>query len=344
MTLRAWKIDGMSKGRLVLVGVAAAVLVGCLLASYLTQGSMANLPFLRGQGGGAGSGLVDQRPWQTVSALAPLATSAEEKGFARDAERLADHEVDQAFAMALRQAEMEKHVLAGPALEAQQNVNALAERVREDQEAVDDLTAKLAAATKSGAAAASSLDDDLDVAKSRLQLDTDEENDASDDLARESGDKRGEIQQELTAREASMKKYDEQVDSGGEIAVISVKHYGTLAGRIGAWFDQRNRRQLLQQAQAQTDADIASLTAQHVALDARSSAATAKIDSEDADAKDDAAAGSADGMRRPQAPPQRKKWLGCRTCTTWRKSTRFWKTDWIRRSSFRRCMENGLHR
>jgi small-conductance mechanosensitive channel len=284
---------GMSRGRVVLVGVAAAVLAVCMVASYLTQGSMANLPFLNGNGGAAeSSGLVDQRPWQTVAALAPLASSAEEKGFARDAERLADHEVDQAFAMALRQAEMETRVLTGPALDLQQKMNGLADQVKEDQASVDDLTAQVAAATKKGGAAADSLGDDLDVAKARLQLDTDEMNDASDDLARESGDKRGQIQQELTAREASMKKYDDQVDGGGEIAVISVKRYGTLAGRIGGWFDQRSRRELLEEAKAQTDVDIASLTVQHAALDARSSAATAKIDDASASAKDEVAVGA----------------------------------------------------
>ena len=98
-------VVGMSKGRVLLVGIAAAVLAVCLLASYLTRGSMANLAFVGNQQ--PGTELVDQRPWQTVSALAPLAVTAEERTLARQAERLADHEVDQAFAMALRQAEME---------------------------------------------------------------------------------------------------------------------------------------------------------------------------------------------------------------------------------------------
>src|ERR1035441_9725596 len=234
-------LQGMSKGRLVLVGTAAAVLAGCLLASYLTRGAMTSLPFLDGQRGAEQQGLVDESPWQTVAALAALATSTEEKGLAREAERLADHEVDQAFAMALRQAEMEKAVLTGPALDLQQKVNGLAEQVKEDQSAVDGATGQLAAATKSRSATADSLSDDLDVAKGQLQLDTDEMNDASDELVRASGDKRGEIQQELSAREASMQKYDSQANSGGEPAVVSVKRYGTLAGRIGAWFDQRSR-------------------------------------------------------------------------------------------------------
>jgi small-conductance mechanosensitive channel len=271
----------LSRGRLVLVGVAAAVLAVCLLASFLTRGAMANLPFLRGQQPGAGtSELVDQKPWQTVAALAPLAVSAEEQALAREAERLADHEVDQAFAMALRQAEMDQaHALTGPAQAMQQKVNGLAEQVKEDQAAVDSLNAQVAASAKKGGTAAGSTSDDLDVAKARLQVDTDELNDANDDLERVSGDKRGEIQQELTAREASMQKYDSQANGGEPAAVGAPKRYGTLAGRVNGWFEQRTREDLLTQAKAQSDAEVAALTTQHAALDVRSSAATAKIDS-----------------------------------------------------------------
>ena len=268
-------IAGRSRGRLVLVAASAAVLVVCLVASYLTRGAMSNLPYKKGQ-----SGLVDQQPWQTASSLAALAVSAEEKQCAREAERLADHEVDQAFAMALRQAAMETTALTGPALEIQKKIAGMAAQVKDDQAAVDGLTAQIAA--KRGGAAAASLADDLDVAKAQLQLDTDEMTDASEDLARDSGDKQTRIQQELAAREASMQKYDSQANSAGEPAVVSVKRYGTLAGRIAGWFDQRSRMDSLQQAQAQTDEEIASLTAQHAALDAQSSAATAKIANENA--------------------------------------------------------------
>jgi hypothetical protein len=59
---------------------------------------------------------VDLRPWQTAHALAGLAITAEEKEFAIQAERFADHEVDQAFASALRQANMEQRSLTGEAL------------------------------------------------------------------------------------------------------------------------------------------------------------------------------------------------------------------------------------
>ena len=277
---------GMSRGRAILVGVAAVVLAGCLLASFLTRGAMANLAFVDGQD--AGTGLVDQRPWQTVAALAPQAVTAEERALALQAERLADHEVDQAFAMALRQAEIETHVLTGPALALQQKLNDLADLVGDDQDRVDGLTGMLAEATKRGTASSSSLSDDLDAAKSQMQLDSDEMGDVSDDLARERGDKRSQIQQELTTREDSMKKYDAQL-SGGEVAVISAKRYGTLAGRIGGWFGQRSRKSALEEAKADTDADVASLTAQHAQVEQTSDKINAKLRNPNASSADAAA-------------------------------------------------------
>ncbi|RSL17527.1 small-conductance mechanosensitive channel [Edaphobacter aggregans] len=260
----------MKEFRRLTIAVPAVVLVVCLVAIYLTQGSMANLPFLRGTGrtGTRGSvdGLVDQRPWQTIEALAPLATSAEEKRLARDAERLADHEVDQAFAQALRQASVGTHNLTGEALALQQKVAMLQGMVKSDQAKVDSLTAAAKGVNPPGT-------DDLDIAKAQLQLDNDELADANEDLARASGDNRGQIQQELTAREATMKKFDEQADNGAPTAIQSAKRHGTLAGRVSAWFDQRTRIGLIEQAQAEADADVAALTAQHGETEKQLSAA-----------------------------------------------------------------------
>ncbi|MCU1222831.1 MAG: MscS Mechanosensitive ion channel [Edaphobacter sp.] len=269
--------------RRLLIVVPAVVLVLCLIGSYVTRGSMANLPFLRGKGrvGASPGELVDQRPWQTIEALAPLAVSTEEKRFARDAQRLADHEVDQAFAMALRQASMVTRVLTGESLALQQKMAALQELVKEDQAKVDSLTA----AAKAAGPAANT--DDLDVAKAQLQLDSDQLGDTGDDLARLSGDKRSEIQQELTAREAAMKKFDTQMGDGGQTAVVSAKRYGTLYGRVGAWFDQRTRLDLIEQAKSQADADVTALTAQHVETEKKLATA----------GQADAAAQATDGTR-----------------------------------------------
>ncbi|HXE07065.1 MAG TPA: mechanosensitive ion channel domain-containing protein [Acidobacteriaceae bacterium] len=266
----------MTKGRALLLGIPAALVVACLVGSYLTQGAMDNLAFMKRRNAGVQAGLVDQRPWLTVAQIAPLAVSAEERADALEAERLADHEVDQAFAMALRQAQMERRSLTGAALAAQQKLNGLNEQVKEDQAAVAALTAQLDAAKKRNAPEADAISDNLDQAKAQLQLDNDEQDDASDDLARASGDKRDEIQQELAAREESMKKYDAQL-GGGEIATVSAKRYGTLARRIGGWFGQNNRKDLIEQAKAEIDADLTSLQQQHGTLDAQVNAMSAAI-------------------------------------------------------------------
>jgi small-conductance mechanosensitive channel len=139
--------------------------------------------------------------------------------------------------------------------------------VREDQAHVDSLTASLK--QPNGTIADS---DDLDLAKAQLQLGNDELNDANEELARVSGDQRGEIQDELTAHEAAMKKYDSQA-AGGQIAIISSTRRGTLFGRISSWFDQRSRMDLLRQAKGQTDADIAALTAKHDKFEKQATAA-----------------------------------------------------------------------
>src|ERR1700716_3880970 len=218
------------------ITIPAALLVFCLAATWWTRGAMTHLAFLRAQqtAKGTSGNLVDQRPWQTIESIAPLAVSAEEQSLAHEAERLADHAVDQAFAFALRQASVRSHTLTGDALAAQQKVAQLPAMVKEDQARVDALPASLK--QPNGTIADS---DDLDVAKAQLQLGTDELNDTNEELARVSGDQRGQIQDELTAHEAAMKKYDSQAN-GGQIAVISTARYATLAGRVSAWFDQPN--------------------------------------------------------------------------------------------------------
>ncbi len=259
------------------IAVPAILLAVCLAASFYTRGAMAHMPFLdtHGASSGAPGNLVDQRPWQTIQSLAPLAVSAEEQALAREAERLADHEVDQAFALALRQASFQTHTLTGPALALQQKVAQLQSVVKDDQSKVDTLTAALKPASAAPATPVTS--DDLDVAKAQLQLDSDELTDLTGQLARVSGDKRVEIQQELTAREAAMKKYDSQSASGGQIAVLSARKYGTLAGRLSSWFDQRSRVSLLRQSEAETNSQIATLTAQQAGFEDKTTAAVAAI-------------------------------------------------------------------
>src|SRR5213592_4342187 len=198
----------MNRGRTVIVLIMLSVLAVTLAGAFLTRGVMAYLPFLQARKGSwTGAyippGVVDQRPWQTAATLAALAQSTEEKELAREAERLADHEVDQAFSQSLRQASLEKPNLSGKALALQQRVTELQETIKNDEARI----ASLSAGTGRRPAGAVSNGSDLEIVKAQLGLDQNELTDSIEDLARESGAQLVKLQQELAARQAAMKQY-----------------------------------------------------------------------------------------------------------------------------------------
>ena len=272
----------MNRARKIAVAISVTLLILGLVGSVMTRGVMEHLPFLHAQKAGWSEvviphGIVDQRPWQTAATLAALAVSTEERELAREAERLADHEVDQAFSQSLRQASAETRELKGKALALQRRVTELQELVKEDQARIAALTAKgglVAGGNAESAAGVGTAGDDLNVAKAQLGLDESELSDSMEDLARESGDQRVKLQQELSSREAAMKKYDAQVAMGGEgeTAVTAGEQYSTLAGQISEWWAQRSRRQLIEQAEQLARADVAALTADRIRLEAEATA------------------------------------------------------------------------
>ncbi len=271
--------------RLVILLILFALLAVCLVFTWSTRDAMGNLSFLNPKNNpnpasGGKKTIVDVSPWQTAQALAPLATTAEEKEYAQAAERLADHEVDQAFASALRQAMLDsQHItLTGDALELSKRVAQLQQLIAQDKEGLQTITEQLKLPPPKNGKPAEYDEGDLEVAKAQLGLDSDELADAQQDLDRASGDQTSQIQAELNAHEVTMREYDKQVHGGGQVALISERRYGTMAGRIGAWFRQRSRYDLLQQAMNQTRADIANLTKQHNELEVKANVAAVHTD------------------------------------------------------------------
>ena len=258
----------MNRARIVIVLVMLIVLAGTLAGAFLTRGVMADLPFLQARKGNwtgtyVPSGVVDQRPWQTAATLAALAQSTEEKELAREAERLADHEVDQAFSQSLRQASLEKPNLSGKALALQQRVTELQETIKNDEARI----ASLSAGTGRRPAGAVSNGSDLEIAKAQLGLDQNELTDSIEDLARESGAQLVKLQQELAARQAAMKQSrDSASKDGGQTAVASAEQYKTFAQQLSTWRSLRNRRQLIAQAEQLARADVAALTGDQARL------------------------------------------------------------------------------
>jgi small-conductance mechanosensitive channel len=110
------------------------------------------------------------------------------------------------------------------------------------------------------------------LAKEQLGLDTDELNETQMELNRAAGDQRAQLEAELTAHEAAMKKFDSESNGPAELAVISAKRHSTLAGRLEGWFGQRNREQLILQALQHAREETVALTAEHTALEAKNSA------------------------------------------------------------------------
>jgi small-conductance mechanosensitive channel len=264
----------MNRARKVGILIASALSVLGLVGSLMTQGVMEHLPFLHSQKTGLSGveiphGIVDQRPWQTAATLATLAVSSEERDLAREAERLADHEVDQAFSQSLRQASAAPKELKGKALALQLRVTELHQTVKDDQ-------ARVVVLTRSGGPVDTvpRTEDDLSVAKAQLDLDQNQLSDLTEDLARESGDQRITIQRELSTRKAEMTKYAAETRRGeGQTAVTSAEQYNTFAGQIKEWWAQRNRRQLIEQAWGLAKADVAALTEDQARLETEANAA-----------------------------------------------------------------------
>ena len=118
----------LGRGRFVSLVVLFGLLAMCLGFSWTTRDAMAHLPFLGGQkvqrglAASSQTTIVDLHPWQIAQALAPLAVSSEEVEYAHEAERLADHEVNQAFAASLRQVSEQHLAPTGEAIELSKKV------------------------------------------------------------------------------------------------------------------------------------------------------------------------------------------------------------------------------
>src|SRR5207247_4238932 len=104
--------------------------------------------------------------------------------------------------------------------------------------------------------------------------------DSIEDLARESGDQRLKLQQELAARQAAMKQYKDRASAAdGQTAVVSAEQYRTLAQQLSTWRSLRNRKQLVAQAEQFAKDDVAALTADRERVKAEAAGLAAKPES-----------------------------------------------------------------
>lgn len=247
-----------------ITALALFVLVMTTVAGvFLTSDADRLLPARNNKNAAAkAAAIVDQKPLATARKLSTLASTPEERDLARQALRLADYEVDLAFADALREATEhppeptpEQRQLMTRTFKAEQVVKA-------DQEQIARLTRQLASASE---AAKEELQDQIDVTKAQLELDQDELDDAKEDLLRAGGNPQGKIQQLLQEHEAGA--HADAAASNGEANEDYRAH--NLFPQVRAWLALREERMLLAQARQDALDDIPVLQHAHDASDQR---------------------------------------------------------------------------
>jgi small-conductance mechanosensitive channel len=213
--------------------------------------------------------LVDERPLPTARALAALAITPEEQRLAEEAVRIADHEVDLAFADELRQA-AEQRSDQDPKnrdlyLKLQQAQAALADV----QSRVEQLKAQISSA-KPGEKDA--LHDREALLDAEQALDEDEVEDAQQELIRAGGDQEAAVQRQRDQHEAgehALEQHQSQNPTGGSPASAVDLGANTLVGQVRAWMWLRDKRANLESARRLAQEMGTELLAQHEALERR---------------------------------------------------------------------------
>lgn len=212
---------------------------------------------------------VDQTPLKTAQQLALLASSHEERTLAGEALRLADFDVDLAFANALRQARLHPPALSREAKECQARWQKAEKLLNADQDRAKQLSEQLA---KTTVTKKDSLEADLIQAEADTELDQDEVADAKQDLIRAGGD--------MTDRIEALKMEHEETSHGTPSAMATgpepVEQVG-LIHRALQWRDLHQKQLQLWQAKSATEAAIASLASKHDTLDAQIDAEKAAV-------------------------------------------------------------------
>src|SRR5229473_2272454 len=199
--------------------------------------------------------MVDQTPLLTAQRLVQMPTSAEEKPFAEEALRLADHEMDLAFAAAVRDAEENPPVLSAQAKEIETRLQEAEKALGADKARVAQLTV---AYEKAGGDRKDSLEDQLDVAKAQQELDQDEVDDAKQDLIRSGGDPKGRIQAMVEEHEAASHAADSL-----HVTVSNAVEERGLIHRFQQWSALHQKQSLLWQARQQAESAAAFFSARH---------------------------------------------------------------------------------
>jgi len=245
--------------------IAAVVIVLLVLATAwgiwrTTQDSTES-----GSGKGPAKGhvqtLVDQRPLKRAQRLAQQATTHDEKPLAQEALRLADYDVDLAFAEAIRDARMHPPPLSPEAKADKARLDKAQKVLESEQERSKTLAEQLAKAPANKQDAISA---DLIQAEADADLAQDELDDAKHDFEQAGGDPVDRIQ--------AMKKEHEDTAHNTPNAIPTAQEQPEQFGlfhRVVAWKQLHDKQMLLWRIKARTEEEILAVEAKHNALESQ---------------------------------------------------------------------------
>jgi len=190
--------------------------------------------------------IVDEQPLTTARAMAALASDWDEQRYSRQALKLADHSVDVAFSYEMRQAT--EHP-APPTPESKKlfaQADQAAAAAKADQERIDQLQKQLAGAKDERVR--TTLQQQIDLTKARLELDQDELDDVKGDLVRSGADRLSRIQRQFNRHEATQKEYETNNPQTSNSNSSSSAGPPSALAQFSAWNALRSKTARLQQA------------------------------------------------------------------------------------------------
>ncbi|HUC53247.1 MAG TPA: mechanosensitive ion channel family protein [Candidatus Cybelea sp.] len=245
-----------------IAAIALLVLLGASLYGFIRTGEPASAPNNAAKTAMAGLAqgpIVDQTPLLTAQRLAQIPTSAEEQPFAEEALRLADHDMDLAYAAAEREAEEHPPALSAEAKQIEARLEEAEDALDADNTLVERLTAEEAKAT---GAKKDAVHDQLILATAHQEEHQDEVDDAKEDLERAGGDRKSRIEAMMQEHKASSAATDAL-----HVKVTTTAEERGLIHRFEQWLAFHQKQLLLWQAKQEAESAAAALTAKHNLLE-----------------------------------------------------------------------------
>jgi small-conductance mechanosensitive channel len=250
-----------------LVALAVLAVVGLILTS---GGDTPAVVLNHRHEKGKEPSLVDQRPLQTARNMAAVAATPAERELAQEAARLADHEVDLAFASALREATQHPAPVSPETRQLEARVKKLAAKVAAEQDSVNRLGQLLAKAPETDKPR---LQQEQQLVSAQLELDKDGLDDAQNDLMRAGGNPVGKIERMREEHEGATHASTNTplassvAASSAAAASAAASETGSLIAEVQSWSSVRNALRQVRQAQQEAVSAAAALAHGHEALE-----------------------------------------------------------------------------